>query len=43
MHRFPQQPLEQALQVKLKFSNTGESKNQNSYGKNFQTKKKGII
>lgn len=36
MHRFIEHPLEQAFQAKLKFSNNGDNKNKNGYGKIFQ-------
>ena len=35
MHSFSKPPLEQALQAKLKLSNNGENKKENSHDRNF--------
>jgi len=39
LRRFSDQPLEQAFQAKLRFSNNGDSKNEVSHGRNFPSKK----
>ena len=39
LRRFLDQPLEQAFQAKLKFSNNGDSKNEVTHGRNFSSKK----
>ena len=39
LRRFSDQPLEQAFQAKLKFSNNGDNKNEVSHGRNFLSKR----